>query len=101
MHPWYAIRGEDTTEMMRYPGNNTNERVRVEQPRAVAQGPVADTAVQSGDRNKKSKVWWEKVAWLCCGMERDEEGEMSMARIRRKRVTEPLFVGATNTEVVI
>ncbi|KAL8827719.1 MAG: hypothetical protein Q9191_003017 [Dirinaria sp. TL-2023a] len=103
MHPWYAIRGEDTTEMMRYPGSDTNERVQLGQPGAAAaqRAEAHHGAVQSGGNPpKKSKAWWEKVAWLCCGMERDEEGEIRMPRIRRRKAaTEPLFVGGTNTDV--
>lgn len=84
--------------MMRYPGD-ADERVRVERPEATAQGGI-DPATVTGDP-EKTKVWWEKVAWLCCGIKRDEDGEISAARMRRQRAAEPLFVGATNTDVVV
>jgi len=96
-HPWYAVRVENTAEMIRYPGNG-NERVRVEQPAAVMHG-ANDDVPQSGDGKTKGK-WWEKAAWLCCGIGRDEEGGMKMRTVRHARTVEPLFVGATNTDVV-
>ena len=96
-HPWYAVRGENTAEMFRYPGN-ANERVRIEQPAAVMQGAI-DAAPQSSEA-KKTEKWWEKAAWVCCGIERDDDGEIRMRTVRHARVVEPLFVGATNTDVV-
>lgn len=97
-HPWYAVSVENTAEMLRYPGNG-NERVRVEQPTAAVMHGANDDAPQIKERKKKGK-WWENAAWLCCGLVRDEEGGMRMRTVRHAR-TEPLFVGATNTDVVV
>lgn len=81
---------------MRYPGNG-NERVRVEQPAAAVMHGANDDAPQIKERKKKRK-WWENAAWLCCGLVRDEEGGMRIRAVRHAR-TEPLFVGATNTDI--
>jgi len=97
-HPWYAVRVENTAEMIRYPGDG-NVRVRVEQPAAAVMHGANDDAPQIKERKKKGK-WWEKAAWLCCGIVRDEEGGVRMRPVRHAR-TEPLFVGATNTDVVV
>lgn len=96
-HPWNAVRVENTAEMTRYPANG-NGRVRVEQHAAAVMHGANDDAPQIKELNKKGK-WWESVAWLCCGFTTDEGG-MRMRTVRHSRArTEPLFVGATNTDV--
>lgn len=97
-HPWYAVRVENTAEMIRYPGDG-NVRVRIERPAAAVMHGANDDAPQIKERKKKGK-WWEKAAWLCCGIVRDEDRGMRMRTVGHAR-TEPLFVGATNTDVVV
>ena len=106
-HPWYAVRGEDTAEMIRYPCSNANERVRVEEPAAPMMHGANDAVPPlEGGRIAKTTNRWEKAAWICCGIEKDEEGAMRMrpmrmGPMRHERTTEPLFVGATNTDVFV
>lgn len=99
-HPAYVVRGEDTAEMMRYPGGNAYERVRLEQPPAAMMHGANDAVPSQQSRHAKKKgSWWENATWSCCGMERDDEGENRMRPVRHKRAAEPLFVGAVNTDV--
>lgn len=121
--PWsYAMRGEDTAEMMRYPGDGS-ARIRVERPvsgvpsvsnvsGAGVNGPEA--AVMHGANNETpggteqgppgKEKWYHKLAWFCCGWttQVDEDGgEWRARKIWRARAPEPLFVGATNVNVPV
>ena len=84
---------EDTANMMRYPGHDGGVRIH---SGGSAIGP------QTEDRGPKKtgESWWDKLAWICCGIDREEDGEIGMQRVRTGRTgPPPLFIGATNTSV--
>ena len=79
--------------MMRYPGHDGEARVQ-------SGGSPTGLEAQEPKQKKKGRRWWEKLAWICCGIDRDEEGDMRMQSVKPRRITPaPLFVGATNTNI--
>ena len=86
-----GTRAEETANMIRYPGHDAGVRIRSDRAtiRPLSQGTGSK---QTGHR------WWDKFTWICCGIDRDEDGEIRMQTLRPGRAA-PLFVGATNTSV--
>ena len=80
--------------MTTYPGHDGGVRVR-------SGGSAIGPRIQDSDRGKKGGEWWDKLALMCCGIDRDEDGGMGMQDIQHEQRMEPapLFVGATNTSV--
>ena len=88
-----GIRAEETANMIRYPGYDAGVRIRSE-------GTTVRPLSQAPGRKQTGHKWWDKFTWICCGIDRDEDGEMRMQIIRPGRAaTTPLFVGAINTSV--
>ena len=83
-------RAEETANMIRYPGHDAGLRIR-------SDGATIRPLNQGTGREQTGYRWWDKLTWICCGIDRDEDGEMRMQTVRP--ATAPLFVGATNTSV--
>ena len=78
--------------MTRYSGPDGGMTLR---PNNVATAPPTQA-----DQQKKTHKWWDELVFMCCGVDRGEDGGMRMHHIRPSNSrTEPLFVGGTNTDV--
>lgn len=88
-----GIRAEETANMLRYPGHDAGARIR-------ADGATVRPLSVGPGRSQTGQRWWDKFTWICCGIDREEDGETRMQTIRPGRAAPaPLFVGATNTNV--